>query len=83
MTTYHVRRWDTYEIVYTFSNLPTAQRYARGMSHTGEDIPQATCYPPIAYVANEAGECVYNPRFGKSISAAVGGLINAQPPNHF
>jgi len=83
MTTYHVRRWDTDEITHTTSNLPTARKYARGLSHTGEDIPQATCYPPIAYVANEAGECVYNPRFGKLISSVVGGLINAQPPDHF
>ena len=71
MATYHVRRWDTDEITHTTSNLPTARKYARGLGHTGEDIPQLANYPPIARVDNEAGECVYNPRFGKSILSLI------------
>lgn len=76
---YHVTHWDTREILYSFKGLGLARRYARGMGHTGVDDPICTGYPPVAYVANDAGECVYNPRFSKLISAAVGGIINAQP----
>lgn len=80
---FHVTLWDTREIVRSFEKLAVAKRWARGHGHTGEDSPGLTSYPPIAYVANSAGECVYNPRFGKNIRSDVGGLINAQPPNHF
>ena len=74
---YHVTLWDTGEIISEFSNLPTAKRYARGMGHTGEDTPVQTGFPPLAYVANDAGEVVYNPRFHKQIYSAAGGLIRA------
>jgi hypothetical protein len=80
---FYVTNWDTKEVVYQFEKLAIAKRYARGMGHTGEDNPGLTGYPPIAYVANEAGECVYNPRFSKRIRSDVGELINAQPSNHF
>ena len=83
MAQFHVRLWDTDEIKYTTSNLPTARKYARGLGHTGEDHPKLTRYPPVAYVANEAGECVYNPRFGKLVRGVVAGLIDAQPSSHF
>ena len=80
---FYVKSWDTDEILYEFKTLAMARRYARGCGHTGEDNAALTAYPPIAYVANEAGECVYNPHFSKTIGSAVGGLINAQPSDHF
>lgn len=80
---FYVTSWDTRKVFYEFEKLAIAKRYARGMGHTGEDNPGLTGYPPIAYVANEAGECVYNPRFGKNIRSDIGGLINAQPPSNF
>ena len=80
---FHVTLWDTKEVVRTFEKLAIAKRWARGRGHTGEDDPGLTSYPPLAYVANDVGELVYNPRFGKKIRADVGGLINAQPSNHF
>jgi hypothetical protein len=80
---FYVVRWDTGEVAYKFEKLAIAKRYARGMGHTGEDHPFLTGYPPIARVQNEDGECVYNPRFSKSISSTVGGLIDAQPSSHF
>ena len=80
---YHVTRWDTGDIIDSFSNVRIARRSARSMGHTGEDDPHLTSYPPIAYVANDAGEVVYNPRFGKQISTALSGLINAQNSDSF
>jgi hypothetical protein len=80
---FYVISWETGEVLDQHPKLALAKRYARGQGHTGEDHPFLTGYPPIAYVANEAGECVYNPRFGKNIRSDVGGLINAQPSNHF
>ena len=66
---YHVTYWDTGEIYRSFENLARAKKYARGLGHTGEDNPILTSYPPIAYVANDDGEVVYNPYFGKNITA--------------
>jgi hypothetical protein len=80
---YHVTLWETKEIVNSFEKLAVAKRWARGRGHTGEDDPGLTSYPPLAYVANDDGDLVYNPRFGKNIRAEVGELINAQPSNHF
>ena len=79
---YHVTYWDTGEIYRSFEKLAIAKRYARGLGHTGEDNPGLTGYPPLAYVANDAGECEYNPRFGKRISDAAAGIVNAQPSNN-
>ncbi|MHC4489893.1 MAG: hypothetical protein ACYSW7_12100 [Planctomycetota bacterium] len=80
---FYVISWETREVFSKWEKLAVAKRWCRGMGHTGEDNPGLTGYPPIAYVANKAGECVYNPRFGKNIRADVGSLINAQPSNHF
>lgn len=74
---YHVTIWDTQKIYRSFKKLGIAKRYARGLGHTGEDNPGLTGYPPIAFVANDAGECVYNPRFGKKISSSVGNIVNS------
>jgi hypothetical protein len=80
---FHVTLWETREVVRSFEKLAVAKRWARGQGHTGEDDPGLTSYPPIAYVADDNGDLVYNPRFGKNIRSDVGGLINAQPSNHF
>ena len=80
---YHVTDWDTKEIHKSFDKIGAARKWCRGMGHNGEDHPFLTGYPPIAYVANDDGDLVYNPRFSKRIGSGVAGLINAQPPNHF
>ena len=77
MTKYHVTYWDTGNIYRTFDKLPLAKKYARGLGHAGEDVSLLTGYPPIAFVANDNGEVVYNPRFGKRISSFVGNIINS------
>lgn len=69
---FYVKKWGTDEILSQWETLAIAKRYARGEGHTGEDHPFLTGYPPIAYVANDAGECVYNPRFEKRIRSDVG-----------
>jgi len=74
---YKVVFWDTGKVYRKFKALPIAKRYARGLGHTGEDNPYLTGYPPVAYVANDAGECVYNPRFGKNIASSVGAIVNS------
>jgi len=78
---YYVKSWDTDEVLYVFKSLVTAKRYAKGAG--SEDRGHPTQYYPLAYVANEVGECVYNPRFSKLISPALGGLINSRPSDHF
>ena len=80
---FYVVRWDTGEVVREFEKLAIAKRYARGAGHTGEDHPHLTGYPPVAYVANEEDEVVYNPRFSKRIRDEVSGLIDAQPASYF
>ena len=76
-TVFRVVDWNTGEVYYEFSKLAIAKRYCRGMGHTGEDNELFTSYPPIAFVANDRGELVYNPRFGKNISSSVGSLVNS------
>jgi hypothetical protein len=80
---FHVTLWETREVVKSVANLNYAKKWARGRGHTGEDDPCLTGYPPIAYVADDNGDIIYNPRFSKKLKAEVSGLINAQPSNHF
>ncbi len=80
---YHVTLWETREIVKSVKNFNYAKGWARARGHTGEDNSGLTGYPPLAYVANDDGYLVYNPRFGKNIRADARGLIDAQPSNHF
>ena len=87
---YYVRSWDTGEIMtgesgkpLIFDHLNRAKKYARGCGHTGEDSPILTGYPPIAYVSDEEGNCVYNPRFAKQISSELSGLINSRESDWF
>jgi hypothetical protein len=81
MTKYHVTYWDNGDVYRTFDKLAIAKRYARGLGHTGEDDLMLTGYPPVAYVANDNGECVYNPRFGKRISSAIGDAFESLDDN--
>ena len=69
---YHVKNWNTNKIYRSFEKLAIAKKYARGMGHTGEDVKGLNGYMPIAFVANDDGECVYNPRFCKTISSSLG-----------
>ena len=80
---FYVTSWETGKIFNEWEKLAVAKRWARGHGHTGEDHPILNGYPPIAYVADENGRVVYNPHFSKNLRAKYGGLINAQPPNHF
>lgn len=83
MPNYHVVSWETGEVFSSWEKLGVAKRWARGKGHTWEDDPMLTGYPPIAYLADNDGLLVYNPRFGKQISEAVGGLINSLPSDYF
>lgn len=70
-----VRAWDGDKILSTHKTLAIARRHCRGEGHTGEQV--CGKFVPIAYVANDAGECVYNPRFKADISPAVGSAFTA------
>jgi hypothetical protein len=73
---FYVRSWDTDEVLSgPHKTLPTARRYCRGEGHTSED--NGKWFLPVAYVANEVGECVYNPRFSTRISGAIAGAFQA------
>ena len=74
---YHVTYWETFKIHRSFDKLAIAKKYARGLGHTDEDNSGLTGYPPIAFVANDAGECVNNPRFSKRIGSTVGSIVNS------
>jgi len=62
---YLVVSWDTREVIASFGELKGAKKYCRAQGHTSEDHSFLASYPPVAYVSNEAGELVYNPRFRK------------------
>lgn len=68
---FHVTYWDNGKIYKSFEKLAIAKRYARDLGHTGQEIPFLTGFPPIAYVSNDNGECVYNPRFGFSSKSST------------
>jgi hypothetical protein len=82
-TKFYVTSWETGEILGVYEKLPQAQRYCKGRGHTGVDSPLCTGYPPIAYVANGRGECVYNPRFPKLIGGAARSVINSRGSDYF
>ena len=71
--TYYVISWDTREILSEHKGLGLARRYCRGNGHTGEIYGNR--YTPVAYVANEAGECVYNPVFSTKFGPAAGAAV--------
>ena len=72
---YRVTYWESGEVYKTFSKFAIAKKYARGLGHTGEDNPILTGYPPVAYVANDEGQVLYNPRFPKNISSSLGSIV--------
>jgi len=65
MSFFKVVSWNSDKIITEVAILSSAKKHARSMGHTGEINPWSNgkWYNPIAYVENEAGECVYNPRF--------------------
>ena len=75
MKMYKVMNWDTREVMYEFEKLATARRYAKGAGHIGKG--NGSYFSPVAYVEDENGYCVYNPRFSMRISSAVGNIINS------
>ena len=78
-TTYYVISWDTREVLSEHKGLGLARRYCRGNGHTGEIYGNR--YTPVAYVANEAGECVYNPVFSTKLGSAVGAAFTRLDDN--
>jgi len=70
----YVVTWDGNQVTDGPLSLALAKRYCRGSGHTGEIINGR--YIPVAFVTNERGELVYNPRFLTSISPTVGELVN-------
>ena len=72
---YRVTYWESGEVYKTFSKFAIAKKYARGLGHTGEDNPILTGYPPVAYVANDEGQVLYNPRFPKNIPSSLGSIV--------
>lgn len=65
MPIFKVVNWDTGKTITEVTSLKIAKKHARSMDHTGEinSASGGRWYNPIACVVNEAGECVYNPRF--------------------
>ena len=80
---YYVKKWDRGTVVKKTKSLPYAEKWAKAQGHDGKDYPGGNEYCPLAFVQDETGLIVYIPRFGKNISQAASGLINAQPSNHF
>ena len=76
---YTVRNWDTGEVLFSTTKLALARRECRGQGHTGELVNGR--YVPVAYVADEGGGCIFNPRFGHAVSSAVGSIINRYDAN--
>jgi len=70
---YRIINWDTGEVISEWKALPTAKRYCRGEGHTGEG--NGVWFNPVAWVADEDGNCVYNPRFQVGFGNAAGALI--------
>ncbi len=76
---FKVINWDSHEVMHEFKKLATARCYAKGAGHIGKG--NGSYYSPVAYVEDEHGFCVYNPRFSMRISSAVGNLINSNDDN--
>ena len=72
---FYVKSWNTDEVLSEHNTLAIAKRYCRGEGHTGDH--NGNWYHPVAYVANEDGYLVYNPRFSTRISSAAAGAFQA------
>lgn len=73
---YHVTDWETREIYGSYKKLTVARRWCRGKGHNGNIHNNR--YEPVAFVANDEGYLVYNPRFSTQIGGQVGGLVNSK-----
>jgi len=80
---FYVKSWDTDEVLSEHEALPIARRYCRGEGHTGDNNGRnnGRWYLPVAYVANETGDLVYNPRFSMNVSGTVTGAFHAHDDN--
>ena len=58
---YYVVGWDTGQVLGEFTKLAEAREFARACGHTGEVVGK--WHPPVAYVEDAEGQCVYDPRF--------------------
>ena len=61
---FKVINWDISIIISSHTTLAAAKRACRSLGHTSEGNPRY--YAPVAYVGNEKGEVIYNPRFSKA-----------------
>jgi len=61
--TFKVVDWETKKEIQTFDDLKKASRYCRTLGYIDYGLP--TWYSPVAYVADDNGCLVYNPRFKK------------------
>ena len=60
---YKVINWNTDAIMGEYSSLTQAKRACKALGHTNDTNPIFTSLPPVAYVQDDRGCCVYNPRF--------------------
>ena len=60
-TMYYVKSWEKDEILSEHESLGQARRACKKAGHDG--TTWGKWYGPIAWVSNDKGECVYNPRF--------------------
>jgi hypothetical protein len=66
---YYVKKWDGDEAVSEHKHLASAKVAARGLGYARAHRQRIFLDPlPLAYVANEQGECVYNPVFYEGTS---------------
>ena len=64
MAVYKVVRWGEIAPIKSFNNLKKAKKYCRSLGYDPNLISgNLKWYAPIAYVADENGLLVYNPRF--------------------
>ena len=60
---FYVTLWDSSKVVCPCASLTKAKRVARSLGSVPADPRFFTGDAPVAYVSNDRGECVYNPRF--------------------
>jgi hypothetical protein len=58
---YHIKNWDTDEIITSAEKLSAAKRLCRKQGHTGGS--NGAYYAPVARVQDINDHCVYNPVF--------------------
>lgn len=60
MAKYQVKNWDTQAVLLETDSLAEAKKFAKAQGSVNHP-PFGVA--PVARVVNEAGECVYNPKF--------------------